>query len=472
MRYLLRTIVAACLLTSYAHAQEDDPAQSRQQLLQKASQLMQSGDLDQLKAIVAEAENAQLKAQLQSMLLSGYLRSQDYDNAYAMLSEQVRQGLKGADGAAGGARLPGNMQLLMSIASRAGKGEEAMAIIDDAIAQAAPRGDAQPSMQYLELVGYKVSGLMMQQEREQASKLAEELLTMVRSVRKANPDSAEALTMLVDALGMNAQVSGDAEKVARLQGEAEALVTEAISENPDNQQLIARFASLSLNNLMQLSRTDAAAAEKKLAEVREQFAALGEKSEKAQRALSGYARSLDSVERRIESEMKLSKLVGTMAPAIDAKHWVNAAGMTAEDLDGKVVLLDFWAIWCGPCIQTFPHLREWNEEYGDKGLQIVGVTRKYGYEWNEEAKRAVRAEGEVSDEQEIDMLEKFLAHHELEHPTIITPEGSEMQSAYAVSGIPHAVLIDRKGVIRMIKVGSGEANAKALHDEIEKLLAE
>jgi len=178
------------------------------------------------------------------------------------------------------------------------------------------------------------------------------------------------------------------------------------------------------------------------------------------------------LERRIESEMKLSKLVGTMAPAIDAKHWVNGAGMTAEDLDGKVVLLDFWAIWCGPCIQTFPHLREWNEEYGDKGLQIVGVTRKYGYEWNEEAKRAVRAEDEISDEQEIDMLKKFLAHHELEHPTIITPEGSEMQSAYAVSGIPHAVLIDRKGVIRMIKVGSGEANAKALHDEIEKLLAE
>jgi uncharacterized spore protein YtfJ len=41
-----------------------------------------------------------------------------------------------------------------------------------------------------------------------------------------------------------------------------------------------------------------------------------------------------------------------------------------------------------------------------------------------------------------------------------------------VTGIPHAVLIDRKGNVRMIKVGSGEANAKALHDMVQTLLAE
>jgi hypothetical protein len=70
------------------------------------------------------------------------------------------------------------------------------------------------------------------------------------------------------------------------------------------------------------------------------------------------------------------------------------------------------------------------------------------------------------------MLEEFMKHHELRHPTIVTPKESKLQNQYGVTGIPHAVLIDRKGNVRMIKVGSGEANAKALHDMVQTLLAE
>src|SRR5690606_28818908 len=115
----------------------------------------------------------------------------------------------------------------------------------------------------------------------------------------------------------------------------------------------------------------------------------------------------------------------------------------------------------GPCIATFPHLREWQQEFGDQGFQVVGVTQKYGRVWDEEAERAVAPPdgGEVSDEQELEMLDKFMTHHELLHPTIVTPDDTDMYTEYGVSGIPHAVLIDRKGVVRMIKVGSGDQNA-------------
>lgn len=195
--------------------------------------------------------------------------------------------------------------------------------------------------------------------------------------------------------------------------------------------------------------------------------------DKAKKHVTTFKRSLGSAARRIASTRKILALVGTEAPALDVAAWVGVE--KPVETKGKVVLLDFWAVWCGPCIATFPHLKHLNEEYSEKGLEIVGVTRYYNYRWDEEKDRALRinkTEEEVDAADEHVMLEKFLASHKLEHPTIVTPDGSEMQKEYGVSGIPHAVVIDRKGKIRLIKVGSGEANAVAIEEMIRKLLDE
>lgn len=185
-------------------------------------------------------------------------------------------------------------------------------------------------------------------------------------------------------------------------------------------------------------------------------------------------RTLSSIDRtiaRVEPALKRLELVGKPAPAFDAEAWVNGEAVNLQDLKGKVVLLDFWAVWCGPCIATFPHLQEWHEEYGDKGLVIVGVTSKYNYSWDEETNRASRGEEQTMDE-EIAMLEKFLAHHQLQHRSMVNPADSKMKSEYGVTGIPQAVLIDQSGLIRMIRVGSGSQNAEDLHGMIETLLKE
>ena len=92
----------------------------------------------------------------------------------------------------------------------------------------------------------------------------------------------------------------------------------------------------------------------------------------------------------IERAKRLAALVGKDATPLEAEAWVNGTPLADADLKGKVVLLDFWAVWCGPCIATFPHLREWQEKYADKGLVIVGLTDYYNFTWDEAAGRPTR----------------------------------------------------------------------------------
>ena len=68
------------------------------------------------------------------------------------------------------------------------------------------------------------------------------------------------------------------------------------------------------------------------------------------------------------------------------------------------------------------------------------------------------------------MLTKFAEHHSLHHRFAVQKEGSSLSEYYAVGGIPHVVLIDQEGKVRLVKVGSGPENAKAIGDMIEKLL--
>jgi thiol-disulfide isomerase/thioredoxin len=297
-------------------------------------------------------------------------------------------------------------------------------------------------------------------------------LERVEGLYRAEPENSFAMTAYLNALVVTAFPVYDAgraheENVQKLLDVAPQMM----SKHLDSAQVLAGYQSAMTRVINSLMRDDPKRAEEILQQVK---TLLGQAKEKqanpavAERALQ----TLAGLEPRIAAALKQLAMIGTPAPALDALAWANGQAGSLGDLQGKVVLLDFWAVWCGPCIATFPHLREWHDQYSSQGLAIVGVTRQYNYAWDDEAKGASKAEGEVALDDELKMLEKFIAHHELRHPTLVTPAGSTMQTEYGVTGIPHAVLIDKQGRVRMIKVGSGQANAEALHQMIETLLAE
>jgi thiol-disulfide isomerase/thioredoxin len=146
--------------------------------------------------------------------------------------------------------------------------------------------------------------------------------------------------------------------------------------------------------------------------------------------------------------------------------WIVEAG---DDTFADVVeqapiptLVDFWATWCGPCLAAFPHLREWNEKYKDRGLVILGITKYYGG----------RGSGrELSEAEELTFLERFKKEYNLTYGVAVANSDDNHRS-YGVSAIPTAVLIDRKGVIRLMTTGSGGDNEVEITAAIEKLIEE
>jgi thiol-disulfide isomerase/thioredoxin len=167
---------------------------------------------------------------------------------------------------------------------------------------------------------------------------------------------------------------------------------------------------------------------------------------------------------RIASALKRGGLEGKPAPSLEIEAWIGEQNLTLETLKGKVVLIDFWATWCGPCLRVIPHLVELYEKHKDRGLMVLGATRLY---------KAVRFQGQMkrnlSKEEELKLLKEFAKEYKITYPIVITAKNVSGQK-YFVTGIPTVFLVDRKGNIRFHQVGAG--SHEKLDAELEKLLEE
>jgi thiol-disulfide isomerase/thioredoxin len=136
-------------------------------------------------------------------------------------------------------------------------------------------------------------------------------------------------------------------------------------------------------------------------------------------------------------------------PALDFKL-MDLAGkeVTLASLKGKVVLLDFWATWCGPCKQAMPSIQKISEDYKGKDVVILGVNT-----WE-------KKEGAGK---------KYMTDKGFTYGCLLA--GDDLAVAYGISGIPTLIVIGKDGKIEKIEVGFGPEGDKGLRAAIEAGLA-
>ena len=156
--------------------------------------------------------------------------------------------------------------------------------------------------------------------------------------------------------------------------------------------------------------------------------------------------------------------IGQAAPAIAGDAWVNSKPLTLDRLKGKVVIVDFWATWCGPCRRVMPYLADLYKQYQDKGLVVIGFTRHYPNYADE-----IQNKGSVTWEEELPLVKQFIERNKIPYPVGISKEDKEFR-AYSIKAIPTMVFIDKKGNIAHIKVGAG--NEVEISEKVKTLLSE
>ena len=148
----------------------------------------------------------------------------------------------------------------------------------------------------------------------------------------------------------------------------------------------------------------------------------------------------------------VSPQIGRPFPRIEAVGWIDGPGPTADDLLGKVIVVDAWAYWCGPCRAATPYVIELHNKYKDQGVVFLGLT------------------SEGLNPKSVDLSRQFVSSLKIPWPNGYG--ATKTLSALEVDTIPQLWVIDRQNRIVFHELGFGDNSISEMESAIKKALAE
>ena len=222
----------------------------------------------------------------------------------------------------------------------------------------------------------------------------------------------------------------------------QAVFEEQLERTPDHWHTVRMLVEI----LEALGDTEAT--EKVLKQAQTVFEKQLVQNEDDRSALDGLANiheKLGNIELASEYKVKADPSlgwVGQVLPDFSAAVDLDGKPISLADYRGKVVLLDFWAVWCGPCLGEIPRIKAVYEKYRDKGFDVIGVSL----------------------DEDAAVLREFIKEKEMPWRQIFDGQGwsGQLVQQYGVRSIPAPFLIDREG-----KVISVKARGRLLDELVE-----
>ncbi len=145
-----------------------------------------------------------------------------------------------------------------------------------------------------------------------------------------------------------------------------------------------------------------------------------------------------------------AEAAGEVAPAFTLRD-IDGKTVNLADYQGKVVLLQFWATWCGPCQAEMPHLQKMYTELGPKGFVVLSIS--------------------IDDARASSMVKPIIKKNGYTFPVLLDKDTSVVTKYNPTKSVPYAVVVDKAGKIASVHLGYNPGDEVALKSEISALLA-